>query len=65
MNDVLAMAVFRDYERTSARLNAGQGAAPVTTRVSWSPREQVAAVLLALAAWIAPATPAPAALPSA
>lgn len=65
MNDVLAMAVFRDYERESARLNAGRCAAPVTTRVWRARRERVAAVLLALAAWIAPATPAPASLPSA
>ena len=51
MNDVLAMAVFREHERNGAQLN----------RDGWkgqahgAARERLAVVLLAVAAWLAPA----------
>ena len=60
MNDVLAMAVFREHERESARLNVPATETPLPLSPARSPRERLAAVLLVLAVRLAPVSTAPA-----
>ena len=63
MNDVLAMAVFREHERREARLNAAVSETPLPLSPARSPRERLAAVLLALAVRLAPVETGAAELP--